>query len=119
MCRQVWIERISGDQLLFREGLKRQLHDMRKELAGPTASSLEDLLVDRILACWLQVYHADGQCGQSLGKFTYEEFEYLQRRTDRAHRRFLSAVKTLAQVRRMLGTPVQLNVGVNQVNIAG
>ena len=118
LCQRIWIERISGDQLLFREALKREQQDLREDLAGPNASSLEYLLVDRILACWLQVYHVDAQYAQSLGEITFEEAEYLQRRTDRAHRRFLSAVKALAQVRRLLGTSVQLNVGVNQVNIA-
>ena len=38
---------------------------------------------------------------------------------DRAHRRYLSAIRTLAQVRRLLTPAVQINVGENQVNVAG
>jgi hypothetical protein len=42
---------------------------------------------------------------------TWAEFDYYQRRQDRAHRRFLSAVKTLATVRRLaLPTLVAVSV---------
>jgi len=44
--------------------------------------------------------------------------DYHLRRQDRAHRRFLTAMKTLATVRK-LGLPVlQVNIGENQVNVA-
>ena len=38
-----------------------------------------------------------------------------------ANRRYLAAIKTLAQVRRLLGPArsVQINVGEDQVNVAG
>ncbi|GAF81060.1 unnamed protein product [marine sediment metagenome] len=39
---------------------------------------------------------------------------------DRAHRRYLQAVKALAQVRKLLGASVtQVNIAENQVNVAG
>jgi len=42
---------------------------------------------------------------------TWVEFDYNQRRQDRAHRRFLSAIRTLATVRRLaLPTLVAVNV---------
>jgi hypothetical protein len=41
--------------------------------------------------------------------------EHLEERRDRAHRRFLSAIKALAQVRRLLVPMVQMNVAENQV----
>jgi hypothetical protein len=46
--------------------------------------------------------------------------EHAQRRMDRAHRRFLNTVKTLATVRRLALPAVQINVArqqVNQVNV--
>jgi hypothetical protein len=46
--------------------------------------------------------------------------EHAQRRMDRAHRRFLNTIKTLATVRRLAVPAVQFNVArqqVNQVNV--
>ena len=53
---------------------------------------------------------------QNFGKRTVKQSEFFQRRQDRAHRRYLSAIRTLAQVRRLLLPPVQVNIGAQQVN---
>jgi hypothetical protein len=48
--------------------------------------------------------------------------EHAQRRIDRAHRRFLSTLKTLATVRRLALPALQINVAgqqVNQLNAGG
>ena len=41
----------------------------------------------------------------------------LQKRLDHANRRFLSSIKTLAQVRRLLGPAVQVNLVDKQLNL--
>ena len=38
---------------------------MRQELAGENPTALEKLLVERILACWLGVEHADAMLAQT------------------------------------------------------
>ena len=46
--------------------------------------------------------------------------DYFQRRIDRAHRRFLSAVETLARVRKLALPILQVNIARNQqVNTVG
>lgn len=45
--------------------------------------------------------------------------ELHQRKIDAAHRRFLSAVRTLAQIRKLALPNLQVNIGQNQVNVAG
>lgn len=46
--------------------------------------------------------------------------DYYQRRIDRAHNRHLSAVRTLAQVRKLLKPSVaQINIADKQINTAG
>jgi hypothetical protein len=47
---------------------------------------------------------------------TLAQSEHAQRRMDRAHRRFLGTVKTLAVVRRLARPAVQINVAGHQVN---
>jgi hypothetical protein len=105
------------DNLAFREAIKRKLTALREELEGPSPSPTERLLVDRIVACWLQVQEADLRYAQA-DNCSFAQADYHLRRQDRAHRRFLSAMKTLATIRK-LGLPtLQVNIGENQVNVA-
>jgi hypothetical protein len=109
----------AGDNLVFREALTRKLELIRAELAGPSPTPLERLLVDRIVTCWLQLSDADVRAAQAKD-LSPAWAEFYQRRMDRAHRRYLSAIKTLATVRR-LALPVligQVNIASKQVNVA-
>ena len=107
-----------GQDLVAQQSIPRALEDMRRDLAGPTPSPLEKLLVERIVMCWLQVQHADMMYSYHFGTLSLEQGDYFQRRQDRAHRRYLQAIKTLAEVRRLLVPTVQVNIGEQQVNVA-
>ena len=110
IAERTLVKAITGEQLLFSETLTAKLDAMRAELAGPQPNPIERLLVERLVACWLQVYHADAQAAK-FTEGTFAEGNYMQRRQNRAHRRFLSAIKTLATVRRLaLPTLVAVNV---------
>jgi hypothetical protein len=111
-AEQSLIKAAAGKNLLFREALARKLELLRAELGGTQPSPLEALLVGRVVASWLQVQIADAQYAQA-DNLTVAQGDYYQRRQDRAHRRFLSAVRTLALVRR-LALPVLLQ----QINVA-
>ena len=103
---------ITGNNLAFREALFSKLQMMRAELAGPKPTPLERLLVERLVATWLHAHHAD--CKYALAKdITFAHGDYLQRQQDRAHRRYLAAIKALVVVRR-LALPIQVDV-----NMAG
>ena len=43
--------------------------------------------------------------------------EFLQRRQDRTQRRLTNACKALAQIRKLLGPNIQINVAEQQVNV--
>ena len=105
---------------VIQEALHCKLKSLRREIGGPDPSPLEDLLARRIAACWLQVHYletiyADNVENHGLGS---KWSESLQRSMDRAQRRYLSAIKSLVQVRRLLGPMVQVNIAEQQVNIA-
>jgi hypothetical protein len=104
------LDAMAGTDFFSRGLYRTKLAALRAELAGPQPSRLERLLVERVVACWLQVYHADAIAAQA-GSITLAEGDYNQRRQDRAHRRLMSAVKTLATVRRLaLPTLVAVSV---------
>ena len=50
-------------------------------------------------------------------KFTLDQGNYYQERIDRAHRRYLSAIKLLATVRKLAQPSLQVNVANQQVNL--
>jgi hypothetical protein len=95
------IQRISSTNLLMAESLARRLHSLKTELAGPGPGYLEKLLVDRVAACWLQTSYFDLVIAQSEGA-TPRHMQDLQRRQDRAHGRYLAALKALDTMRRHL-----------------
>ncbi len=90
------IDTTFGSNLVAKETIPGKLEAMRKELAGPSPTPLEDLLVRRVVTCWLEV-----QCA-GLAYSHNAHREPVQKRLDRAHDRYLSAAKTLATVRRLL-----------------
>lgn len=120
MARSAMIDLLSGDDLFFREAQERELRDLTEEIAGPRPGILEQLLADQIALCWQQVRLVEVRCALTRD-CPHAEADYHQRCIDRAQRRFLHAIKTLAQVRRLQLPAVQLNVagqGGRQVNIA-
>ena len=111
------IKAIMGDHLVAREGLRRNIADMRVELCGPNPSPFERLLVDRIICCWIQLQHVTCIFAWNMRDTTGEWEKVSQRRQDHAQRCFLKAVKTLAEVRRLLGPNIQVNIAEKQVNV--
>ena len=83
------------------------------------SSQLETLLINRILSAWMHVMYADAAYAQMLQRGgSFAEGEYHQKRLERANRQLLRAIQSLATVRRLL-RPTQVNIGQNQINMAG
>jgi hypothetical protein len=113
------VELWAPNSALTRVGLRMKLAAMRTDLAGPEASPLERLLAERVVACWLQSYHADFAYARAFKELPSREVELHQRRQDRAARQYLKALRSLADVRRLLIPALQVNIAERQVNIAG
>jgi hypothetical protein len=111
------IQQAAGKNLMVQESLARKCKALTQELAGPTPSPLERLLVERIVLCWLHLHCAETTYVM-LKELSIRQAEFHQARISKAQARYLAAIRTLAQVRR-LGVPaVQVNIGQQQV-IAG
>ncbi len=112
------IDKFSGKNLLVQEALRRKLDILRDELAGPTSTPLERLLVDRIVTCWLHLHHLE-MLYAGKESMTLEVGAYYQRTLSAAQKRYLSAIKTLALVRKLAVPVLQVNIARKQVNVAG
>ena len=118
-CPQIWkhvggigghaelslIRLIAGGNRLLLESLQRNIAEMRAELSRPSASALEKLAVQRVTACWLQLQHADA--ASSAPDQTLQQGRFWALEQDRAHRRYLSAVKQLTTLRQLLPSNVE------------
>jgi len=113
------IEKVTKEKdLASKDMMSFQLESMREEVAGSSPSPLERLLAERVVASWLQVQLFEGLYVQNMGNLSIRQADYYQKRLDRAHKRHLSAIKTLAQIRK-LGPAVQINIAEKQINTAG
>jgi hypothetical protein len=111
------IAKASGDNLALREALHRKLELLRAELAGPIPTPLERLLVERVAVCWLQLHYYDVLLAQHEEKLSLAQGDYHHRRCDRAQRRYLSALKALALVRKLALPVLQVNIAKKQINV--
>lgn len=111
------IHKFTAKDLAVREGLRKKLDALRAELAGPNPSPLERLLAERIAACWLHLHYLE-TIYASKDSMSLELGNYYQKSIDRAHRRYLSAIKTLVTVRKLALPVLQVNIAEKQVNVA-
>jgi hypothetical protein len=115
VAQDSFVYALCGKDLVFRESLLTKLETLRVELAGPNPSAVERLLVERVVACWLQVHDADLRFSKAK-EVSFNQANFDLRRMNGAHKRYLSALKTLAAVRKMALPAVQINVARKQVN---
>src|SRR5262245_1499451 len=105
--------------------MKRHPGDLAAELAGPSPSPVERVLAAAAATSWFAFRIHEAQYAGSVTSgegMSLARSEHAQRRMDRAHRRFLSTVKTLAMVRRLTTPNLQINIArrqVNQLNAGG
>lgn len=110
------IHKFTGQNLLFQETLPRKLGLMRDELAGPSPTPLERLLVERIVTCWLHLHHLEVIYGNK-ESMTLSLGIYYERCISSAQKRYLAAIKTLAVVRKLAVPVLQVNIAKKQVNV--
>ena len=96
-----WLLLVAGRNLLLLESARRKAEQLRAELAGPAPSPLERLLIERIVATWLQVHYSDASYAQLKGTNPAQHTAALQRQNS-AQQRYLQAAKALATVRKLL-----------------
>jgi hypothetical protein len=111
-----WIKAVSGDDVLMIKCRERLMDEQRRELAGENPSPLEALLAQRVVLCDFQVQYLERIA--ILNRESISHSLYCDKRLDSAHKRHLSAIKALAQVRRLQLPTVQVNIGEKQVNVA-
>lgn len=117
----VWLpnslaRKTARDDQLIREAVLAKIAKVQRDLEGPDPAPIVKLLVERAAICRFAV-HSFEQSYENAGGTNLNEAEYHQRPIDRAHRRFLSVLETLARVRKPAPPALQVNIAKNQVNV--
>jgi hypothetical protein len=97
---KIWLRLAAGGNALVEESLRREAARLREELLGTSTAAMERLLVDQIIACWLQLKQAEMAAGSDQLTSLMQR-RFFDQRLERAQRRYFSALKLLAQVRRL------------------
>lgn len=117
------IEKMTREEdLAAKEIVRCQLKAMREEIAGENRSPLERLLAERVVATWLQIQLFEGLYASGFSKsMTLAQGSFHQKRLDQTYRRHLSAIRALAQMRKLLkgGVTTQINIADKQINTTG
>ena len=94
----------TGNDLLARVSVGRRLADLKGEVGGPSPQPLEKLLAEEVALCWLGVHVAEldvtalRRHAQAAGP---QVRAAQQQQLDRAHQRYVSAIRQLASLRRL------------------
>jgi hypothetical protein len=101
--------------------IAHRLQCMRGELAGPSPSPLELLLIDVIL-CSYQDFFEFQLCykQKTIDGFKFADMEQWERILASKAARYIRAVESLARVRKLLNLQININMpGGQQVNVQG
>ena len=101
-----------------RLAIERQMRALITDLAGPTPSPLEQLLAERVGVTWLYLHLAEEWYLTHCAGLHLVQHMYHERRIAMAHSRYLAAVRSLAQIRRLPEPNVQVNIAEQQLNVA-
>ncbi len=114
------IRTAAGGDPLTEHALSGRLDMMREEVAGPNPTPLEALLTERVAACWMLVEVFEVLMAAQLSlegkhRVSMSFLKHMLKWQESAHCRYLAAIKSLAQVRRLQNnTPgVQFNTQIN------
>jgi hypothetical protein len=120
--RRLLAERSSGGNPLRKEAISERAGRMALELAGENPTPVEVLLSERVASLWVLVELQEALLAAWYykAKATSPTFVLqMARLQESAHRRYLAAIKTLAQVQKLQGpSRVQVNIGGNQINVS-
>jgi hypothetical protein len=85
---------------------RRSSAALKLELVGPSPTTIERLLTERVAVTWVHLYWSEATAAQAMGVETNStrQVAFCRERFDRAQRRHLAALGALATAQRLLPT---------------
>jgi hypothetical protein len=98
------LDRVAGKSLWQREAIRGKTEEHRKALAGPSPSPIEAMLAERCAVLYLAAHESDIFMYSNMEILSTKRADFHERRRDRANKRYLSAMRTLAMVKEKLAS---------------
>jgi hypothetical protein len=106
-AQAAWVALAAGRSLYLKETLTRAADARRAELTRPGASPPERLLVERVVACDLQLGYLMTAEADALGAGeSYRQLDFTAKRIERAQRMLLNALAALVAYQRLVPVAV-------------
>ena len=115
--RQSIIRKADGENIVAQEAIDQKLNAVQSDLEGPNPTPIERMLAERASLCWHIVNLYENAYANASG-WNISQADLQHCKIDIAHARFLTAVRTSAQVRKLALPTLQVNIAKNQVNVA-
>ena len=123
--RHMLAQTASGGNVLVEDATVERARLMADELVGQNATPLESLLADRVATLWVltelqeALTSACYRLGSESSKLSPAYQLQMARLQESANRRYLQAIKTLAQVQRLRGpSTLQVNIGGQHAHVS-
>jgi len=98
LAERAWIAVLAADHPVAVESMKRTLAEMKADLAGENPTRIERLLVDQVVACWMEVNYLESVSADP-GRGSLDQSAFRLKRLESAQRRYLQALKSLTELR--------------------
>jgi hypothetical protein len=118
-ARERIIEGMSTNDVV-KESIRQRVIEVQEELGYTEAPLVEQLLIEQVGICWLQLYEVEMRyvSARSSDRLSIDQAAWLERRLTMVKNRYTKAIETLARVRKMgRVTPLQVNIAGQQVNL--
>ena len=99
VCQLQWMHRITGQNHYLRQCLILKVQKLKRQLTSEgTGSTIEAMIIDQIVTCWLQLNYTDALEAKSPAK-CIQLADYQLRRIESISKRQLKALELLAKFR--------------------
>jgi hypothetical protein len=106
-----WVSLAAGSNLYLRETMKRAADAQRAELTRPGALPIENLLVERVVACALQMnYFSEKEASALAAGGCYRQLHYQSKRIGQAQRMYHAAIGALLTYQKLIPVPPEATV---------
>ena len=116
------IHKVKGTPLI-KESMKMNVSSLRLDLGYKDTSSMEKLIIEQIVLCWLRMNLIENAYSNNAiadGIIKLSAAQHWERILLSTQKRYLRAIETLARIRRIINSTLQVNIaadGGKQVNI--
>ena len=103
VAREIWLSLCTNNNPLLVEATRRKMVAWKASIAGPAPSPLEELMVEQIMACWLQAHYAEVMYAQAIEiKASEPIVREKGRQQEMAQARLAESLQQLAELQRFL-----------------